>query len=344
VYLQEGSWQIIEIRNYVKIGRLNIMKKRIFLRWLVLALVISIVSISAFSSFAANYPTRIIKLIVPWGAGGNADIQARLLAKAAEPFLGQSIVVINKPGGATVPGVAEALQAPADGYTLIWIAIPSVATQPYMRETPFTYEDLTPIVNVSENSIVLYVLNDSPWYTLEQFLNYVKKTPVNISCNGIGALPHLAAAELAQKSNAKFRYITYKSSAHAVVALIGKHVDAAMAHEPQAFSHGEKMRALAIFEPERSINLPLVPTAKEQGYDVVGYVRDGVAIKKGAPKEVIDILGEAFKKAMQTNEFKFAFLERRTKMRYLDSKDTLKLWVSAAGTYSKIIRELGIKK
>lgn len=112
------------------------------------------------------------------------------------------------------------------------------------------------------------------------------------------------------------------------MALIGKHVDAAIAHEPQAFSHEEKMRALAIFEPERSINLPLVPTAKEQGYDVVGYVRDGVAIKKGAPKEVIDILGESFMKAMQTDEFKLVFLEQRIRMGYLDSKDTLKLWVS----------------
>jgi tripartite-type tricarboxylate transporter receptor subunit TctC len=157
------------------------MRKRIFLRWFVLALTISIVSISAFSSFAVNYPTRNIELIVPWGAGGNADIQARLLAKTTEPFLGLSIVVINKPGGATILGVAEALQAPADGYKLIWIAIPSIATEPYMRETPFTYEDLTPIVNVSENSMVLYVLNDSPWYTLEEFLNYAKETPVNIS-------------------------------------------------------------------------------------------------------------------------------------------------------------------
>ncbi len=319
------------------------MKKKLFSVF-IMVVVVSCVLAAPFSIGAADFPNKPITLIVPWGAGGNADVQARLLAQAAQEFLGQPIAVVNKPGGATIPGVTEALQARPDGYTLIWIAIPSVATQPYLRKTPYTYKDLAPLANVSENSCVLYVRSDSPWYTLEQFLNHVRKNPINMSLNAIGALPHLAAAELAQKANAQFKYITSKSSLGAVVSLLGGHVEAALAHEPQAFSHGEEMRALAIFEPERSANLPLVPTAKEQGYDVVGYVRDGVAINTKAPEEVKAILGEAFKKAMETDEFKYAFLLRRIRMRYLNSEDTLKLWMSAADTYSKIIHELGIKK
>ncbi len=319
------------------------MKKKLFSAF-IMVVVVSCVLAAPFSTGAADFPNKPITLIVPWGAGGNADVQARLLAQTAQEFLGQPIAVVNKPGGATIPGVTEALQARPDGYTLIWIAIPSVATQPYLRKTPYTYKDLTPLANVSENSCVLYVRSDSPWYTLEQFLDHVRKNPINMSLNAIGALPHLAAAELAQKANAQFKYITSKSSLGAVVSLLGGHVEAALAHEPQAFSHGEEMRALAIFEPERSANLPLVPTAKEQGYDVVGYVRDGVAINTKAPEEVKAILGEAFKKAMETDEFKYAFLLRRIRMRYLNSEDTLKLWMSAADTYSKIIRELGIKK
>ncbi len=315
-----------------------------------LFLILSIITVASsglitpFSAGAADFPGKPIQLIVPWGAGGNADVQARLLANAAQKFLGQPIAVVNKPGGATIPGVTEAIQARPDGYTLIWIAIPSVATQPYLRKTPYTYKDLTPIVNVSENSCVLYVRNDSPWYTLEQFLDHARKESINMSLNAIGALPHLAAAELAQKANVQFKYITSKSSLGAVVSLLGGHVEAALAHEPQAFSHGQEMRALAIFEPERSANLPLVPTAKEQGYDVVGYVRDGVAINAKAPQEVKDILGEAFKKAMETDEFKYEFLSRRIRMRYLNSDATLKLWMSAADSYSKIISALGIKK
>lgn len=317
------------------------MKKT--LRFLLLTLVmLTAMAIATGAVFAADFPSKPIKLIVPWGAGGNADVQARLLAQASEKFLGQPIAVTNKPGGATIPGVTEALQAKPDGYTLVWIAIPSIATQPFLRDTPYTLKDLYPLANVSQNTLVLYVSDKSNWYTLDQFLADAKKKTISMSLNAIGALPHLAAVELAQKSGAKFKYVASKSSAGAVVSLLGGHVEAALAHEPQAFSHGKGLRALAVFEPERSSYLPLVPTAKEQGYDVVGYVRDGVAINIKAPQEVKDVLAKAFKAAMETDEMKNAFLKRRIKMYYLDHDQTLKLWESAADTYSKIIS--GLKK
>ena len=313
------------------------MKTRIAVFLLVSVLGIAVVVNGA---VAADYPSKPIKLIVPWGAGGNADVQARILAKISEKFLGQPIAVTNKPGGATIPGVAEALQAKPDGYTLVWIAIPSVATQPFLRQTPYTLKDLYPLANVSQNTLVLYVRDDSNWFTLKQFLDDAKKNSVSMSVNAIGALPHLAAVELSQKSGAQFKYVASKSSAEAVVSLLGGHVQAALAHEPQAFSHGKGLRALAVFEPERSTYLPLVPTAAEQGYDIVGYVRDSVAINVKADQKVKDILAEAFKKAMETDEFKNEFLKRRIKMYYLDPAQTLKMWNSAADTYSKIIKEM----
>jgi tripartite-type tricarboxylate transporter receptor subunit TctC len=289
---------------------------------------------------AADFPSKPIKLIVPWGAGGNADVQARILAKASEQFLSQPVAVTNKPGGATIPGVTESLQAKPDGYTLIWIAIPSVATQPFLRKTPYTLNDLYPLANVSRNTLVLYVRDDSPWYTLKQFLDGAKTQRIGMSLNAIGALPHLAAVELAKGAGVVFKYVTAKSSAGAVVSLLGGHVQAALAHEPQAFSHGKGLRALAVFESERSAYLPLVPTAKEQGYDIVGYVRDSVAINVKAPQEVKDILAQAFQKAIATDEFSNEFLKRRIKKYYLNSADTMKLWQSAADTYSEIIKGL----
>ncbi|MBN1106002.1 MAG: tripartite tricarboxylate transporter substrate binding protein [Deltaproteobacteria bacterium] len=318
------------------------MRRRIPVVLAIWVLALFCVTVFTATGFSAGYPTKPITLIVPWGAGGNADVQARLLVKMANALLPQPIVVKNRPGGGTIPGVTEALQAAPDGHTLIWIAIPSVATQPYLKKTPYTYKDLTPIVNVSQNSLLLYVRYDSPWYTLEQFLEHARKNPVNISCNGIGALPHLAGAELAQKSKAKMKFLPYESSAHAVVALLGGHMDAAVAHELQAFTHGDKLRALAVFEPERVDSLKLVPTAKEQGYDIVGYVRDGVAISSKAPKECVQVLGETFKKSMESDEFKYEFLKKRIRSLHLNSEETLKLWISATESYSKIIKELGL--
>jgi len=292
------------------------------------------------AAFAADFPSKPIKLIVPWGAGGNADVQARILAKVSEKYLGQPIAVTNKPGGATIPGVTEALQAKPDGYTLIWIAIPSVATQPFLRKTPYTLKDLYPLANVSRNTLVLYVRDDSPWFSLKQFLDDARKQPISMSLNAIGALPHLAAVELAKSAGVNFKFVTAKSSAGAVVSLLGGHVQAALGHEPQAFSHGKGLRALAVFESERSAYLPLVPTAREQGYDIVGYVRDSVAINIKAPQEVKDKLADAFQKAIATDEFNNEFLKRRIKKLYLNPSDTMKLWQSAAGTYSDIIKGL----
>ena len=292
------------------------------------------------AAFAADFPAKPIKLIVPWGAGGNADVQARILAKVSEKYLGQPIAVTNKPGGATIPGVTEALQAKPDGYTLIWIAIPSVATQPFLRKTPYTLKDLYPLANVSRNTLVLYVRDDSPWFSLKQFLDDARKQPISMSLNAIGALPHLAAVELAKSAGVNFKFVTAKSSAGAVVSLLGGHVQAALGHEPQAFSHGKGLRALAVFESERSAYLPLVPTAKEQGYDIVGYVRDSVAINIKASQEVKDKLADAFQKAIATDEFNNEFLKRRIKQLYLNPSDTMKLWQSAAGTYSEIIKGL----
>jgi tripartite-type tricarboxylate transporter receptor subunit TctC len=292
------------------------------------------------AAFAADFPSKPIKLIVPWGAGGNADVQARILAKVSEKYLGQPIAVTNKPGGATIPGVTEALQAKPDGYTLIWIAIPSVATQPFLRKTPYTLKDLYPLANVSRNTLVLYVRDDSSWFTLKQFLDDARKQPINMSLNAIGALPHLAAVELAKGAGVNFKFVTAKSSAGAVVSLLGGHVQAALAHEPQAFSHGKGLRGLAVFESERSAYLPLVPTAKEQGYNIVGYVRDSVAINIKASQEVKDKLADAFQKAIATDEFNSEFLKRRIKKLYLNPSDTMKLWQSAAGTYSEIIKGL----
>ena len=101
------------------------MKKSIVV---VFAAVICCFALTSSNVLAADFPSKPIKLIVPWGAGGNADVQARILAKISEKILGQPIAVTNKPGGATIPGVSEALNARPDGYTLIWTAIPSVAT------------------------------------------------------------------------------------------------------------------------------------------------------------------------------------------------------------------------
>jgi tripartite-type tricarboxylate transporter receptor subunit TctC len=276
-------------------------------------------------------------MIVPAAVGSNIDVQARLIAAVAQSFVGTTITIINKPGKGTVAGVMAALKAPADGYTLVFLIIPSIAIQPYLHGTPYTYQDLVPIANVSETYIMLYCSMDSPWMTLEDFVGYAKCARATIGCSGIGLLPHLAGIELSRKAEAPFSYIGYPSSDGAVEALQEKHTDAALV---LSSAHRENVRPLAIFEPDRKASLPHVPTAKAQGYDVIGYVRDSIAVKRGTPQEAIDTLEDVLRKVLQTEEIRSAFFERNTEIAYLNSKDTMKLWVSAVETYHSVIDEI----
>lgn len=301
---------------------------------------ILVAALSATSAMAQDFPSKPIELIVPWAAGGNADQQARIIAARSEEILGVPVYVRNQPGGGTIPGVMEALNADPDGHTLIWVAIPSVATVPQLQDPPFDMTNLYPLANASENTLVLYVSDESEWYTLEHFLESAQSEPMNLAVNAIGALPHLAAVGLSQQADTSFNYVTEGSSAGAVVALLGGHVDAALGHEPQAYSHGEGLRALAVFEPERSRYLPLVPTAEEYGYPIYGYVRDSIAIDADASDEVKQILAAAFEEAINSDEVTSEFLRRRIKHLYLSSDETQALWEEAAESYSDIIEEL----
>lgn len=284
-----------------------------------------------------NLTAKPIQLIVPARFGSNIDVQARLLAETAQTFIGNSIEVINKPGKATVSGVMEVLKARADGYTLVFIIIPTIAIQPYLHGTPYTHEDLTPVANLSETYIMLYSRKNSPWQNLNDLIIHAKKSRVKVSCTEIGLLPHLAGMELEKMTHAEFTYFPCKSSEAAIESLIKGNTDAALA---LSSAHTDTVEALAIFEPERKGSLPHVSTAMEQGYNVVGYVRDGIAVKKGTPKEAIVALGDAFKKALETDEIQTAFYRRKTEIKYLNSEETQKLWISAVHNYRTVIDDI----
>lgn len=292
------------------------------------------------SQDSPNFPNKPIEIIVPWASGGNADQQARILARMSEDILDVPIFVKNVPGGSTIPGVMQVLSQPANGYSLIWTAIPTVATVPLLKNTPYSVDELCPLANVSKNTLVLFVRDESDWDTLEEFINAARKQKaMNVAINAIGALPHLAAVGLAQKAGLKFNYITEGSSAGAVVSLLGKHVDVAVAHEPQAFAY-DGIKALAAFQGDRSKYLPDTPTADELGYKIYGYVRDSISIDCDAPASVKRTLANAFAKVIKSEELLNEFKDRQIKQKYLTPSETRDLWRDARQQYKKVITRL----
>ena len=294
-----------------------------------------------------NYPTKPISLVVPYDAGGSADAESRLISDLVSKKIGQPINLIFKPGGANIPGIMEVLNAPADGYTMLWWATPPIAINPYLRDTPYSADDLQPIVTVIENPVMLFVRKNSDINNLNEFLNKIRSANFTVGINTIGSVPYMAAAQLEAIGGLQFKYITQKTNPAAAVALIGGHVDVAFGVGPQLTAYPDDIKAIAVFSYDRSSSFPDVPTAKEQGYEVFAPVQSGIAFKKGIPTEISDFMEKAYLAVLASDEYKNLAKERGmfvASESAWNKEATEKNWKSSIKIYSDLIKKLGLKQ
>jgi len=258
-------------------------------------------------SWAADFPGKAIELIVPYPPGGSTDVAARALAKGAEPILKQPVVIVNKPGGGGVVGMAALATAANDGYTL-GVLPPAVFNAYYMQDIPFVpSEAFTPVMIFGGWSFGLFVKSDSPWKSVADVVRDDKENPgkITFSTPGPGTSPHLAVAELALKAGLKLIHVPQKGDPPSITALLGGHIN--MASGSSAFFPHVKsgdLRMLATYGDSRLPDFPDVPTLKESGYDISYPSYLGIAGPKGLPESVLAVLVAAFKKAMEDPAFK----------------------------------------
>lgn len=260
---------------------------------------------------AQAYPSRPIKLIVPFPAGGGTDLIAREVANKVAVTNGWSIVIDNKPGSGGNLGVDATAKAPADGYTLVLGQTSNLAINPTLyAKLPYNPEkDLTPIVEVASAPLALVVAADSPYKTLADVVAAAKAKPesLNYASSGSGTVAHLAT-ELFQKTAAvKFTHVPYKGAAQGSTDLIGGQIQMYMSSVPTLIGYikNGKMRAIAVTSPKRTADLPSVPTIAEsgfKGFEAVTWF--GVAGPAGLPKDVVAKLNGAFNQALQDPEVK----------------------------------------
>ncbi|MEP6721682.1 MAG: tripartite tricarboxylate transporter substrate binding protein [Variovorax sp.] len=263
------------------------------------------------ASAQAAFPSRPIKLIVPFPAGGGTDIIAREVANKVATQQGWTIVIDNKPGSGGNLGVDAAAKATADGYTLALGQTSNLAINPTLYpKLPYNPEkDLTAIGSVASAALVLVVAADSPYKTLSDVVSAAKVKPeaLNYASSGSGTVAHLAT-ELFQKSAAvKFTHVPYKGAAQGATDLIGGQIQMYMSSVPTLIGHirNGKMRGIAVTSPKRVADLPSVPTVAESGYkgfDAVTWF--GVVGPAGMPKDVVSKLNAAFNKALQSPDVK----------------------------------------
>ena len=252
-------------------------------------------------SRAADYPTRSIEIIVPFGAGGGTDALARAFADTARKHMTQPFVVNNKPGASGVIGWSDVVNAKPDGYKLALMTV-ELTILPHLGLSKFGVEEFAPIARMNADPAAITVKGDAPWNTVEEFIAAAKKSngEMKVGNSGNGSIWHLAAASVEDKTGAKFSHIPYQGAAPAVLSLLGGHIDAVAVSPAEVAPHlaSGKLKMLAIMADQRLKAFDKVPTLKERGIDVSLGAWRGLGAPKGTPKEVIDVLKDVAQKTM----------------------------------------------
>lgn len=249
-----------------------------------------------------GYPQRPVEIVVPYAAGGGADVMSRAFAAAAVKHFPQSFIVVNKPGAAGVIGWTDVINAKPDGYKLALTTV-EVTFLNYLGLAKFGWDEMVPIAKLNADPAVLVVRADAPFTTLEQFLDAAKKSPGNIRIGnaGQGSMWHLSAVALADKAGATLNHIPYAGGNPALQSLLGGHIEAVIASAPEVAANvaAGKLRALGVMSEKRIKGFEQVPTMKERNFDLVLGTWRGLAVPKGTPPDVIATLKTVVARTMQ---------------------------------------------
>lgn len=261
-------------------------------------------------SFAA-YPERPIRLLVPFGAGGITDIVARVAAEQLSKELGQQVVVENRPGAGGNIAAAALVQAPADGYTLMFSTLALLTVNPHLYEKlpfdPFT--SFTYISTVASTPHAVVVNPQVPAKSLQELVDLARKTPegLRFGTAGVGSSPHQGLEILQRAGGVKLLHVPYKSGAESVNAVLAGQIDLTFEALPVVMPHVKagKLRALAVAAKDRHAAEPALPTAREAGYPtlVSGSV-SGIIGPAGLPAEVQARLAQAVGNVLGRSETK----------------------------------------
>ena len=251
---------------------------------------------------AQSFPSRPIKYICPWPAGGSTDAVMRALAESAGKVLGQSIIIENKPGAGGMLGANELVNAKPDGYTVAQLPH-GVFRIPHMQKVQFdTLKDFTWIACLTGYTFGLVVPADSPIKSIKDLIAFAKANPEKLSygSTGNGTSPHLAVEEFAQRAGIKLTHVPFKGNAENMQAILGGHIMAASdATGWGPHVESGKLRLLATYGSKRTKRWPTVATLDELGFQTVSDSPFGVCGPKGMDPAVVKTLHDAFRKTLE---------------------------------------------
>lgn len=298
---------------------------------------------------AQAYPTRTIRMILPFPPGGPTDIVGRLVAQKLSEQVGQSVVADSRPGASGNLGLELASKALPDGYTIV-LSSPVISLSPllYSKLNYDPNKDLAPISLVGEVRNVLVVHPSVPAKNLKELIQLVRNNPgkLNYGSGGIGTTTHLAPELLKSLEKLDIVHVPYKGSGVALIAVAGGQVDMLVVAAPAAIGQIQagRVRPIAVLSPERLSSLPKVPTTKEQGFENFEIsVWYGMLAPAATPREIINRLNAELNKAMTAPDMKSKLAANGVDPLTGTPEQFGNFIRSEAARFAKVIKEAGIK-
>lgn len=307
------------------------------------------VSASSFSAYAEDvWPSRMVRLISPYGPGGSNDISLRLLAEEFSRSLRQQFIVENKPGAGTRIANDMVAHAPGDGYTILYVAAPYATAEALFGKLTYERGDLQPIAMAVIAPLFLIISADAPFKTLPDLIAYGKSKPdgLTFASPGAGSQPHLAGELLFRDAGVKGLNIPFRGDAASYTELLAGRVDATLTALPTALPYIQsgKFTVLGVASAERSALYPQAPTLREQGFpNVVAAGWYGFMVPSTTPRAVVDKLQAEVLRALAEPAIKDKLTAQGLEVRAGTAAEFGQFIDAETQKWARLIREAGLK-
>ncbi|MBR1166777.1 Bug family tripartite tricarboxylate transporter substrate binding protein [Bradyrhizobium liaoningense] len=307
------------------------------------------VSASSFSAYAEDvWPSRMVRLISPYGPGGSNDISLRLLAEEFSRSLRQQFIVENKPGAGTRIANDMVAHAPGDGYTILYVAAPYATAEALFGKLTYERGDLQPVAMAVIAPLFLIISADAPFKTLPDLIAYGKSKPdgLTFASPGAGSQPHLAGELLFRDAGVKGLNIPFRGDAASYTELLAGRVDATLTALPTALPYIQsgKFTVLGVASAERSALYPQAPTLREQGFpNVVAAGWYGFMVPSTTPRAVVDKLQAEVLRALAEPAIKDKLTAQGLEVRAGTAAEFGQFIDAETQKWARLIRDAGLK-
>jgi len=297
-----------------------------------------------------DYPARgkSVQVIVPFSAGGGSDVAMRLILPYVEKIVGIPFEVVNKPGASTQTGMTELAKAKPDGYTIGVSPLASMFVT-YLdpdRKAVYTRKDFQPIANVVDTDNLLFAKGDAPYKTLKDVVDAAKANPGSIKFGDSGILgnTHLVGLSIETQANVKFAFVHFGGGGEVITAVLGNHIDVGCAGAGETMSQYKSgaVKVLATSGQHQSKFFPDVKNLADQGFPAYNTYSIGLSAPAGTPKEIVEILTGAVKKALGDAELQKKLGDAAYDVDYMDPTEYAAYWAKYESQVAPLI-ELGKK-